>query len=234
MATLILASLVLSACITKSVRGSGNVVEENREVSGVTGIHLASIGDLTVELGNTESLRIEAEGNLMEYLESDVRGGTLTIGTTSNVRLDPTQPVNYYLTMTSLEAIEISSVGDIQAPDLESEKFSIKISSTGNVTMGELIADELEVNISSTGDLNIAGGQVNSQDVNITSTGNYQAQELSSDEADVSLSSNGSATIWVLDQLKANLSSTGDLHYRGNPTLDASTSSTGDVIPVGE
>jgi hypothetical protein len=47
--TLIFATLLLSACSlgeATTVRGSGNVVEETREVSGVTGVNLATIGDL--------------------------------------------------------------------------------------------------------------------------------------------------------------------------------------------
>jgi len=68
----------------------------------------------------------------------------------------------------------------------------------------------------------------------ISSSGNYAAQDLESDEAKVRLNSNGSATIWVQDHLKANLKSSGDLRYRGNPTVDATTSSSGDVIQIGE
>jgi hypothetical protein len=55
------------------VRGSGNVVEETREVSGVSGVELATLGTLHVEIGESESLRIEAEDNLLEYIETDVR-----------------------------------------------------------------------------------------------------------------------------------------------------------------
>ena len=50
-------------------------------MSGVTGVNLATIGHLTIELGDTESLRIEAEDNLMEYIETDVRSGKLRIRT---------------------------------------------------------------------------------------------------------------------------------------------------------
>jgi hypothetical protein len=237
LATLIVIILALTACdigAVTTVNGSGNVVEENREVSGITGVQLATIGDLIIEVGDRQTLRIEAEDNLMAHIESDVRGGKLRISTENNVRLDPTEPVKYYLTVTELEDIEISSVGNIEAPDLEGGEFSIKISSTGDLDLGELNADSLEVDISSTGDVDIAGGVVNSQDINLSSTGKYTAQDLASDEADVRLSSTGSATIWVRDQLKANLSSTGDLRYRGNPTVDASTSSTGNVIPIAE
>jgi hypothetical protein len=254
LATIILATLVLSACGIgdgKTVRGSGNVVEETRAVSGVSGVELATIGTLTIAVGDTESLRIEAEDNLMEYLETEVR---LSIETQDNIRLDAKRPVNYYLTVTGLDTIEISSSGDIQAPDLEAERFSInisssgdlemgdleadsltvRISSSGDVTMGVLDANTLEVDISSSGNLTIASGQVKTQNITISSSGNYTAQDLESDEAVVRFSSSGSATIWVQDYLKANLSSSGDLRYRGNPTVDATTTSSGDVIQIGE
>jgi hypothetical protein len=255
--TLILAILVLSACSIgdgRTVRGSGKVVEETRAVSGVTGVDLATLGNLTIEVGDTESLRIEAEDNLMAYLETEVRNGRLSIETQDNVNLRNTRPINYYLTVTGLDTIEISSSGDIQAPDLEAERFSINISSSGDLEMGDLEADSLtvrisssgdvtmglldantlEVDISSSGNLDIRGGQVKTQDITISSSGNYTAQDLASDEAVVRLSSSGSATIWVQDYLRANLSSSGDLRYRGNPTVDATTTSSGDVTQIGE
>ena len=236
------------------VRGSGDVVEETRPVSGVSGVELATLGHLFIEVGDTESLRIEAEDNLMEHLETEVQGGRLRIGTRGNVNLLPTEPVNYYLTVTGLEAIAISSSGNIQAPDLEADRFSVTISSSGNLDMGDITTDRLtvgisssgnvmigilnaealEVNITSSGNLDIAGGQVAEQNVSISSSGNYRAEDLESTEADVRLSSSGSATIWVSDSLRAVLSSSGDLRYRGNPTVEANTSSSGDVVRIGE
>ena len=52
--------------------------------------------------------------------------------------------------------------------------------------------------------------------------------------AEVRLNSTGSATIWVQDSPKANLKSSGDLRYRGNPAVDATTTSSGDVTRFGE
>jgi len=254
---LILATLVIMACSIGNfgtVSGSGNVVEESRVVSGVTGVELATLGNLTIELGEKESFRIEAEDNLMEYIETDVLAGTFRIKTKDRVRINNTQPVNYYLTVKSLDLIKISSSGDIYAPDLESDEFSInisssgdlemgdldaetltvKISSSGDVTMSLLTADSLDVNISSGGTLDIAGGKVKTQNIVISSSGDYTAQDMESDEADVRLSSSGSATIWVRDTLKANLSSSGNLRYRGDASVNANTSSSGDVIQISE
>lgn len=234
---IILATLVLSACSIggrRTVRGSGKVVEETRAVSGVTGVELATIGHLIIEVGDTESLRIEAEDNLMAYLETEVRNGRLRIGTQDRVNLSNTRPINYYLTVTGLDTIVISSSGDIEMGDLEADNLTVKISSSGDVMMGMLNANTLKVDIDSSGNLDIAGGEVKTQEVTIGSSGNYTAQDLASDEADVRLNSNGSATIWVQDHLKANLKSSGDLRYRGSPTVDATTTSSGDVIQISE
>ena len=43
------------------------------------------------------------------------------------VPLDPTEPVNYYLTVIGLERLTISSSGYIKAPDLTADRFSITI-----------------------------------------------------------------------------------------------------------
>jgi hypothetical protein len=250
----ILACQLGDLSLGQTIRGSGNVVEEARPVSGVSSVELATLGHLFIEVGDTESMLIEAEDNLLEHLEAEVRGGRLRIETKDNVNLRPTEPVNYYLTVTGLDTIAISSSGNIQAPDLEADRFSITISSSGNlemgdittdrlsvgisssgnVTMGVLNAEALEVDIKSSGNLDIAGGQIETQNITISSSGNYMAQDLDSAEAEVRLSSNGSATIWVRDHLRANLSSSGNLRYRGNPSVDATTSSSGDIIQIGE
>ena len=198
----------------KTVRGSGDVVEETRALRSVSGVNLATLGHLTIELGDTESLRIEGEDNLMEYIETEVRGGLLIIGTQEDIRLDPTRPVNYFLTVTDLDTILISSSGDIKMANLET--------------------DTLEVDINSSGSLDIAGGVVNSQDITISSSGSYTAQDLACNEAEVRINSSGSATIWVIDNLEVILNSSGDLRYRGNPTVNASTNSSGRVIQIGE
>jgi len=238
----------------RGIRGSGRVVEEERPVSDITGVELATLGKLTIEVGQREELRIEAEDNVLQYIETEVRGGTLRIGTQPGVTLRNRRPVNYFLTMKELDEIAISSSGDIEAPDLEAERFSVTISSSGNLEMGDLDADTVEVRITSSGDvemgdlsaeriavdisssgnLDIAGGEVVEQDIVITSSGNYRARGLDSAEAEVRLTSSGSATIRVRDYLQADLSSSGDARYIGTPTVDARTTSSGDVDRIGE
>lgn len=256
---LLLAATTFTACNSTSflgdfraVHGSGNLVEEIRDFNGISGVSLATAGHLSIEMGNTESLRITADGNLMEFIETEARNGDLSIHTTSNVRLEPSSPISYRLTVKDLKKISIYSSGDIQAPKLKADSFSIavassgdlsmdgleaeklrvEIMSSGDVSLGNLIAASLQVNISSSGDLEIAGGEVKTQDIALNSSGDYIAPNLASSEVKANLNSSGSATIRVSENLIANLNSSGDLRYHGNPTVNINKNSSGNVSRI--
>ncbi len=217
-----------------TVRGSGNLVNENRSVSGISGVELAMNGTLHLTMANIESLRVEAEDNLQPYIRTDVIGGRLVIGARPGFRLENTRPIHYYLGIKQLSAIAISSSGDAQADDLKAGAFSVAISSSGNVTIGRLKADSMSVRISSSGELEIRGGQVQAQTISLSSSGEYRARDLQSANADVSLSSSGNATIRVSDHLTGRLSSSGNVYYIGNPDVRIAKSSSGAAVQLDE
>jgi hypothetical protein len=233
---LLILALSILACQVgglMGVRGSGNVAEEDRAVSGFTGVALAGIGELTIEVGERESLRIEAEDNLMPYLEAEVRNGILKIGAQDGVNLNPTRPVRFYLTVKELDTIVLSGSGDIKAPDLEAERFSVTISGSGDVEMGDLSADILNVTISGSGNLDIASGQIEEQDITISGSGEYQAGGLNSGSAEITISGSGNATVWATDSLDVQISGSGSVNYYGNPRTTFSASGSGKVKSLG-
>lgn len=240
-------------CGSQKIRGSGDLVQEERPVGEITSVELATIGLLNIELGDTEKLIIEAEDNLLEYLETDVHRGHLVIDNRNNYNLQPRKRIRYLLTVRSLEAIEISSSGDIEAPDLKADRFKININSSGNLDMGDLECKSLDidisssgnvdlgmlttefinVDISSSGDIVIEGGTANEQEINISSSGDYSARRLESNEAVVHINSSGNAIINVRDRLRASTNSSGDIRYYGNPRVSKSQNSSGRVRQAG-
>ena len=237
---LVAATIILSilACDVgfggQTVRGSGTVVEESRDISDISAVELAMQGTLFIEMGGSESLRIEADENLMEYIETDVRGGKLVIENRSGTNLRPSQQINFYLTVVELDSVGISSSGDIDMGPVQSGPFSVSISSSGDLTINGLESSSLTVRISSSGDLEILGGQVQRQDITLSSSGEYNAENLASAEAEVSLTSSGTATIRVSDRLSGRLSSSGNVRYIGDPQVNVNTSSSGRAVQIGE
>jgi hypothetical protein len=231
------------------VRGSGNVVTESRDIGAVDAVELGTLGTLEIEIGGDPELRIEAEDNIQPLIRTEVRNGRLIIDNQPERNFQATRSVRYYLRVESLERIELSASGDARAPALSADTFTIRVSSSGDleiasltcdtcnihlsssgdVEIGNLDATALDVQISSSGDLTIDEGQVTRQEITLSSSGTYNARGLRSNRAEVRLQSSGNAYLWVEEDLRGRLSSSGDLIYRGDPTLDVSTSSSGRV-----
>jgi hypothetical protein len=257
------AVLVLLACrlpdigsigAGRIVRGSGDVVDRQRNVRGFAAVSLDTIGTLHITVGNETSLTITADDNLLDVIETDLRGGTLVIHTQPGVNLRPTVPVVYNLTVTQLDEVVLTSSGDVDLGDLDADRFVVRISSSGDFTMGDLTCreltvrisssgdatfdsasgDELDVELSSSGHLTIGGGAFERQSVTLSSSGDLDAREVRTNVAELRLSSSGSATVWVHEQLTAHLSSSGSVRYAGDPALTWNSTSSGSVRPLND
>ena len=106
-----------------TIRGNGTVVTETRDVSNISSIELAMTGRLHITMGDSDALTVEAEDNLMGYIQTDVSLGMLVIKTKQGINLQPTRPITYELTVSKLDAITISSDGDIEANNLNFSFF---------------------------------------------------------------------------------------------------------------
>ena len=249
-----LLALLLSAC-GPVVRGSGRVIEEHREVSGFHRVSMSGLGEIIVTQGETESLTIEAEDNLMRYIESDVRGGTLYIGfdvSPRRVNIIPTETIRFYLGVKQLSQLSMSGAGRMRAPSLEAEDLGISISGAGDIDVGSVTAEELEVNVSGAGDVDIVSltaesltvhlsgaggvdvaGKVVTQEARLSGVGGYNAGGLESRNATMTISGLGGATIHVTDDLDVRISGAGNVKYYGSPSVTESISGLGKTIEMG-
>lgn len=237
----------------RTVSGSGEIASETREVSDFSGVVLAGWGNLHIEVGERESIRIEAEENLLEYIETEVRDGRLEIRHRRRTVLRPTEPINYYLTVKQLDTVAVTGAGKVDAPLLVASRFSLRISGAGSIgiagleaervdlditgvgdiDVGTLEADQLDVDISGAGNLGIAGGSVRTQEIGVSGGGNYNAKGLQSVEAEVRLSGLGYAVVRVSDRLTVSISGAGSVQYVGNPSVDKNISGVGKVQQIG-
>jgi len=217
-----------------AVRGSGTVASEERPVSGISGVELSMNGTLTIELGDTEALVIEAEENLLPYIETAMRGDTLLIRTEPGTNIQSTRSIEFRLTVTELTDLRVSSSGDIYAPALEGNRCNLEISSSGRIWLESVDCTTLTVDISSSGEVDIGGGSAEQQNIRISSSGDYRARDVAGSDADIAISSSGSATVNVSERITGTISSSGNIYYLGDPSLDVRTSSSGKVERLGD
>lgn len=236
-ALFVLVLLGLAGCsiATNVTRGSGNIVTETRPVSNFQKVDLAGIGELNITQGDTESLTIEADDNLMPLLKTTVENGTLIIGldtTRGSVALNPSKPIKYTLQAKALDSIVVSGAGNVNVPAVTSESFEIRTSGAGNITIPELEAITLRAGISGAGNITL-GGEVPTQNVTLSGLGNYSAENLKSTNATVAISGAGSATVWASDSLDARLTGAGSVSYYGSPQVQQTVSGLGAIRSLG-
>ena len=228
-------ALLLMACSFSGfgiLRGSGNVITETRDVSGFDRVEIHDGGSLHLVQGDTETLKIETEDNIMPYLTSRVVNRTLILEFDDSARRSfmTTRPINYYLTMKDIRGLAISGGGDIEAREIITSDLDASISGGGNLDIDTLTADRLEAHISGGGDIRIKDGIVEEQNVHVSGGGKYDAPDLQSQIVTASVSGGGDLIVWAEDSLSVNVSGGGSVYYYGSPSVNSSISGGGDVI----
>ncbi|UCG23839.1 MAG: DUF2807 domain-containing protein [Chloroflexota bacterium] len=230
---LLTAILTVTACNANIVDGSGDLITETREVSGFDSIDLSGSGEVIVTQGGSESLTVETDDNVMEHVETEVRGGTLHLGFEEGLNLiDPTRLI-FTVGVDDLSELRISGSGDFEADSVDTDRFNVTVSGSGDVQIGDLMADSVEARISGSGDVDLAG-EATTQDVTISGSGKYRAGDLASESVEVSISGSGNATVWATESLDSNISGSGTVNYYGRPSINSSGSGSGQINNLGE
>ena len=200
----VLLAFALSACTinghtitisTDRIEGSGKIVTEEREISGVTKVDLQTVGNLTIELGDEESLTISADDNIMPYITSDVFNHTLEIGMKPNLSLNPSNSIEYKLVVKDLSSITLSGFGNITADDLLSEDIEIKLSGSGNLTLGTLRSENALLRVSGFGDINVDKMVVDQPTLEITGSGDIAVEDLQAFDLNLKIEGFGNAEL---------------------------------------
>ena len=230
----IFSSIVLIA-LASFKAGAGGAGESGsiRDVSGFDSVRFGTSGELVITQGDRDALEITASARDLASIVTEVRGGTLYIGREGSGSVFSFRPPVFRLTMKSIAGLETHSSGKIVANSLRAGSLRIRISSSGGISIDSLAADSLDVQISSSGSLKVAG-TVKQQDIRLSSSGSYMARDLASRTAKVNVSSSGSATLRVSDSLEANVTSSGDVRYYGNPPrVNRNVTSSGRLLSLG-
>ena len=216
-------ALLLSACTitndgitinTQTVTGSGVVTTEERTVSGFDAVALQSIGNVQISHGDTESITIKADENLLPYITTEVEDGTLEISTKPGYNINPSQTIVYEVTVKSLSAVTLSGFGNINADSLEGASMSARLTGSGDIRIDEVLGDAFTLDLTGFGDVELAKLEAPAADINLTGSGDIVVPALTTEDLKLVISGFGDATISGV-ATKLNVSLTGSGSYIG-------------------
>jgi hypothetical protein len=226
--------LLVSACGLIPSRGSGNLVSETRAVSGFEAVDFSGMGSVEIIQDGTESITIETDDDVMQYVTTEVVGGTLYVGLDFNgiASIVPTK-MNVSLHVAALNEVVASGAWEVHSESLETDRLVAEISGAGNIRIDTLTADDLTIDISGTGEMEI-GGEAASQQISLSGAGKYRGGDLQSETVAIDISGAGNASLWVTGTLDVNISGAGRVDYYGSPTVNFDQSGMGTVHNLGD
>lgn len=216
------------------ISGSGTVIMQNREVSDFHAIDISYPGEIVITQGNTLSVKVEAEDNLLPGLKTQVRNGRLEIfyKVDNGKHVNPTKPVKITIVVKELDDLQFSSAGSLTINGVKTDSLDFNLSGAGKVEVNAIETKDLKVDLSGAGSME-ASGIADELDVNISGFGSFDGGDLHSQTASVSISGAGSATVWTDRTLDASVSGAGSVNYYGSPTVRKNVSGVGGVNSKG-
>ena len=243
---------------------SKNYITQKVKVEKFDGISTSTSIDViyTQTTGNMD-VEIYAPDNLMEYVKVEVDGGMLKIGFEleekgQGLNIKGKHETEVRVSAPAVHSLRASSSGDIILKNglQTTGKVSVESSSSGDIKGGNIVCDALETEASSSGDIDLdqvecislmlkasSAGDVSmmalkaervcadassSGDVSLSgvcrmakleasSAGEIDADDLKADTVIAEASSSGDVSCYAVESLEASTSSAGNVRYKGNP-----------------
>ena len=225
------AVLFISGCIGLSdcITGSGNVVSKEFTLDKFHSVDFGVSGNLYVTQDVQQSIRIEAEDNVIEALTVKVVNGKLIISSDRCFRNN--KPVNVYVSMEEVRDLAGSgSVNIIGQSEINADTLKLSISGSGSFDV-TLNAEELNTNIAGSGK-SILKGTAKVHNTVVDGSGDIKAFDLSTERTDITISGSGKAEVDASQELDVTILGSGSVFYTGDAAVSQSVSGSGKIVKV--
>ena len=225
-------SLSCSAQWGKTIKGNGNNVTIERNTGDYDGVSVSGWFDVDLVAGNEGKITIQGEENLLEYIITEVKDGKLVIKTEKGINLKTSgwkSEIRITVPVESISSVAMSGSGDIVGKTtIKSDKFSTAMSGSGDITL-DIDTNSLSASMSGSGDITLSG-TTRDFDATISGSGDIEAYDLEADNVSATISGSADIQVTARKSIKARVSGSGDISYRGNPEkIDTKTSGSGDI-----
>jgi hypothetical protein len=231
----------------RAEKGNGNVISSERAMPPFEKIDNAAEAIVRFHASQEYRVIVTVDSNLDKYVKIATKNNVLKIETESNI-------LGFYFTQFVVDiycpmitGVLISGSGRFEAVDkivapavgltisgsgaiyggIECDTVSINISGSGEME-GNIKSNKVSATISGSGKI-IINGNARESDINISGSGNMFGNEFMTNNANININGSGNVNIWAVDYIKANISGSGGITYRGNPKIDFSGSGSGRI-----
>lgn len=218
LSTLFFVSLAQAQWGGKKVKGNGKMTTITRSTSDYDAIKCAGWMDFILVKGKEGKITLEGESNLLEYIITKVENGALIIKAKNGVNLKTSWSKNIKITIPfeDIEKVSLAGSGDLVTKNtIETDDFKVSLAGSGDIDLN-INANSIHASVSGSGDIDL-NGKTTSLSAKVTGSGDFHGFDLESNNTEVKVTGSGGAEVISNETLKARVTGSGDIEYKGNP-----------------
>lgn len=189
----------LAGCIISNpggVKGSGIAKTEKRSVASFDSLDVNYVGAIAVRSQGQESLTISGDDNIIQFITTEVKNGTLYIRGTKGY--SPQQKLQIIVSTPDVRRFVFDGVGEANLSNIKNERLEIVVSGVGSLS---------------------ASGETKEVDITLSGVGSVDAKNLRAVNAKVNSTAIGAVDLYATRQLDIKASGLGEINYYGNPKI---------------
>jgi hypothetical protein len=213
-------AFTLLSVMLLSVAAINASAQQSREVSGFNAVASAGPFNVHIKLDGTESVKVDADANIINEIETVVENGTLKIKFKDheNWRHNNIHKAEIYVTAKSLNSLVNSGSGSMNVDGMIStNNFKVVLSGSGSISTS-VKSDGLQATISGSGSIKL-NGRTSDADIVITGSGEIEGRGLKTESAKVMITGSGSVYLAAEKSITAHITGSGNVNYTGNASV---------------
>lgn len=215
-------AIVCSSCHYiggKRIHGNGNTIAQSRNTGKFNSIDVSGAINVYVKQDSTQSVKVETDENLQQYVEVYENNGVLVISPKDNYNLDPTNKIKVYVAAPSFRAIDVSGASNIVGENklVSGETLDIELSGASEAKV-DLKAPRINAEVTGASTITLTG---ETKDLNVVGSGASGAKcfDLMTENTTVDISGASSAEVFASVKLDAEASGASEIKYKGAPAI---------------
>lgn len=207
-------------------RDQGSFVEYVIPVGNFDGLHTDGPANVFLTQGPLYEVVISGNQEAVDRYTFEVRNGKLCIDHQGG---GWGRSPEIFIIMPDLKHVESRGSGDVVSRNkfVRRGDLRIELRSSGDIDLA-IDVNDITVENSGSGYVYLEG-DVDLQDVDLNASGDYRAFNLASNRCKIRLDGSGNAEVYVYSNLQAVLRGSGNLFYRGFPSIQVRGNGSGEV-----
>ncbi|WP_324677925.1 head GIN domain-containing protein [Hymenobacter sp. GOD-10R] len=200
-------------------QGSGTMAVQQQPVSSFTRLHLSVRGTVELHQGAEEKVVVEADDNLLDYVQVVNSGRTLYVTSENKLRAPAFTDLRVQVYLRQIDELYIASQGAVicATPLVSTEALTVKVYSQGNTAL-RVVAPTLTLTAASQGNLSVAG-QAGEAVIKLASEGNFDGRDLCAQHLRLRNMSEGNIDLYAEQTISLTHLGQGYIHYAGPARL---------------